>query len=169
MANPFKSFAADFRDFLARGNVLELAIAFMLGVAFGDVVKSAAGDLFAPPIGLIFGDLNFVDYFAVLKEGKTPGPYETLEAARQAGAVTLNWGQFVTRIISFVITAFILFLIVRSVAELHRRQRRAEQAPTPDTKECEFCFSKISIKASRCPNCTSNLQPAAAPAAGSGM
>jgi large conductance mechanosensitive channel len=165
MANPARSLAADFRAFLTRGNVIELAIAFMLGVAFGDVVKSAVADLIAPIIGIVFGDLNFVDYFAVLREGKTAGPYATLEAARAAGAVTLNWGQFVTRVISFLITAFVLFMIVRYVMNLHRRQQGVEEAAAPTTKDCPFCYSKIPVHATRCPQCTSSLEVGSVPAA----
>ncbi|MBI4219771.1 MAG: MscL family protein [Chloroflexi bacterium] len=165
MANPLKSFATEFRAFLSKGNVLELAIAFMLGAVFGDVVRSAAADLIAPPIGLFLGDLNFVDYFAVLKEGKTAGPYATLEQARQAGAVTLNYGIFVTRVISlFLITSLVLFLIVRAATEM---KKRADRDAAPTTKDCDFCASKIPLKATRCPNCTSTLQPAAATAAAS--
>jgi large conductance mechanosensitive channel len=162
MTNPLRSLAAEFRAFLARGNVMELAVAFMLGAAFGDVVKSAAGDLLAPIIGVMLGDLNFVDYFTVLKEGKAAGPYPTLEAARAAGAVTLNWGQFVTRVISFIITASVLFAIVRAATALQRRQRKADDAAAPATKECQFCFSNVPVPATRCPQCTSQLQAGAA-------
>lgn len=165
MANPLRSLAADFRAFLSRGNVIELAIAFMLGAAFGDVVKSMAADLIAPIIGVIFGDLNFVDYFTVLREGKTLGPYATLEAARAAGAVTLNWGQFVTRVISFLIIALVLFFIVRLVSELHRRQKTADEKAAPTTKDCRFCYSKIPVQATRCPQCTSNIEVGTVPAA----
>ena len=163
MANPLRSLGSDFRGFLTRGNVIELAIAFLLGVAFGEVVRSASNDLLAPVIAYVFGDLNFVDYFAVLREGTTPGPYATLADATAAGALTLNWGQFVTRVISFLITALVLFLIVRYLISMQRRQKSAEQAAAPATRDCPFCLTKISPGATRCPACTSQLQAASTP------
>lgn len=168
MANPLRAFGSDLRAFITRGNVIELAVAFLLGAAFGEVVRSVSNDLLAPLVGVLLGDLSFVDYFLVLRQGTPPEPYATLEAARSAGAVTLNWGQFVTRVVSFLITAVTLFLIVRYVVSLHRKQERAAQVAAPTTKECPFCRSKISLEATRCPACTSQLPEPSVQTAGSG-
>jgi len=114
-----------------------------------------------PPIGLALGDVDFVNLFAVIKEGAPAGPYDTLSAAQEAGAVTINWGIFVNTIVSFIIlAAVIFFLVVRPIAKHHAKQEAAKAAPPPDTKECPFCFTNISVKATRCPNCTSELKSA---------
>jgi large conductance mechanosensitive channel len=109
-----------------------------------------------PPIGLLLGNVDFTDLFMVLKEGsKAAGPYATLADAQAAGAVTLNYGVFITRIVSFLVVAFAVFMMVRGLNRLKRAEK--EPAAAPVTKECPFCASTIPIKASRCPNCTSQL------------
>jgi large conductance mechanosensitive channel len=112
-------------------------------------------DVIMPPIGLLLGNVDFSNIFAVLKEGKVAGPYASVAAAKSAGAVTINFGVFINTIISFVIVAFAVFLLVRTINKLRR-----EEAPpaAPITKDCIYCFSKIPIKATRCPNCTSELK-----------
>jgi large conductance mechanosensitive channel len=146
----------DFKEFILRGNVVDLAVAVIIGAAFGTIVTSLVNDLIMPPIGLLLGNVDFTDMFAVLKEGtKAAGPYPTLADAQAAGAVTLNYGVFITRVITFLIVAFAVFLMVRGVNRLKRTEK--EPAAAPVTRECPFCASTVSIKASRCPNCTSQI------------
>jgi len=147
----------EFREFAMRGNVMDMAVGIIIGAAFGTIVNSLVQDVIMPPIGLILGHVDFTNLFIVLKEGsKAAGPYATVAAAKSAGAVTLNFGIFLNTIISFVIVAFAVFILVRSM----NRVRRQEAAPpAPVTKECDYCFSQIPIRATRCPNCTSELKP----------
>lgn len=146
----------DFKEFAMRGNVLDMAVGIIIGAAFGTIVNSLVQDVIMPPIGLLLGNVDFSNIFVVLKEGKVAGPYASMAAAKAAGAVTLNFGVFVNTIISFLIVAFAVFLLIRTV----NRLRRQEEAPpaVPTTKECTYCFSSIPIKATRCPQCTSELK-----------
>ena len=148
----------EFKEFAMRGNVLDMAVGIIIGAAFGGIVTSLVNDVIMPPIGLLLGNVDFSNLFAVLKDGKTAGPYASLAAAKAAGAVTLNLGVFINTIINFVIVAFAIFLLVRSVNQL----KRQEQAPpaVPATKDCPRCFTAIPIKATRCPHCTSELKVA---------
>lgn len=145
----------EFKEFVMRGNVVDLAVGFIIGAAFSTIVKSLVSDVIMPPIGLLLRDVDFNNLFAVLKEGTTVGPYDTLAAAQEAGAVTINYGVFINTIISFIIVAFVIFLVIRFI----NRMKRKEEAPKaePTTKDCPYCFSIIPIKASRCPNCISEL------------
>jgi large conductance mechanosensitive channel len=145
----------EFRDFISRGNVIDLAVGFIIGSAFSTIVKSLVSDIIMPPIGLALGKVDFSNLFLVLKEGDRPGPYYTIVAAQEAGAVTLNYGLFINSIVTFLIIAVALFFLVRIV----NRMRREKEAPPPlpTTKECPFCFTLIPIRATRCPNCTSEL------------
>ena len=149
----------DFKAFIMRGNVIDMAVGIIIGVAFGLVVNSLVKDVIMPPIGLALGNVDFANLFAVLKEGATPGPYASLAAAQAAGAVTLNYGVFINAIVNLlIIAAAVFFLIVRPIARLQARKK--VEAPAPTTKECPYCFTAIPIKASRCPNCTSALKTA---------
>jgi len=149
----------DFKTFIMRGNVVDLAIGIVIGVAFGAIVSSFVKDVLMPPIGLLLGDVDFVNLFAVLKEGTVAGPYPSLTAAQEAGAVTINYGFFINAIINFIIIAFaIFFFVIRPINKMHERRKAKEAAPAPSTKECPYCYSSISIKATRCPNCTSELK-----------
>ena len=149
----------DFKAFIMRGNVIDMAVGIIVGVAFGLVVNSLVKDVIMPPIGLALGNVDFANLFAVLKEGATPGPYASLAAAQTAGAVTINYGVFINAIINLlIIAAAVFFLIVRPIAKLQARKK--VEAPAPATKECPYCFTAIPIKASRCPNCTSALKTA---------
>jgi large conductance mechanosensitive channel len=149
----------DFRAFITRGNVVDLAVGIVIGVAFGAIINSFVKDVIMPPIGLALGSVDFTNLFAVLKEGTVAGPYASLTAAQEAGAVSINYGVFIMTIISFIIiAAVIFFFVVRPIAQMHARQKAKEAAPEPNTKECPFCYSNISIKATRCPNCTSELK-----------
>ena len=149
----------DFKTFITRGNVVDLAVGIVIGVAFGAIVSSFVKDIIMPPVGLALGGTDFTNMFVVLKEGTVEGPYASLAAAQGAGAVSINYGVFINTIISFIIlAAVIFFFIVRPIAKMHERQKAAEVASAPSTKECPFCFTSIQIKATRCPNCTSELK-----------
>ena len=121
-----------FRDFLMRGNVVELATAVIIGAAFGKIVDSLVKDIIMPPIGLLTGGRDFNNMFAVLKEGATAGPYATVEAATKAGAVTLNYGLFINTIIVFLIVAFVLFLLVKAYNQAKKSEPPAPPAATPE-------------------------------------
>jgi large conductance mechanosensitive channel len=141
----------EFKAFVMRGNLLELAVAFILGIAFGRVVTSLVNDVIMPPIGLVLGGVDFSNLFINLS--KTP--YATLAEAQAAGAPTINYGVFVLTVLDFLIVAFVVFMLVRAV---NRMQRPRPVAPT--TKECPYCLSIIPLRATRCPNCTSELRGA---------
>ena len=151
----------DFKAFITRGNVIDMAVGIIVGIAFGLVVNSLVKDVIMPPIGLALGNVDFSNLFAVLKEGATPGPYASLAAAQTAGAVTINYGVFINAIINLlIIAAAVFFLIVRPIAKMQARKKAGEPVAVPTTKECPYCFTAIPIKASRCPNCTSQLKTA---------
>ncbi len=148
----------EFREFAMRGNVVDMAVGIIIGGAFGTIVKSMVSDIIMPPIGLLLGDVDFANLFVVLKEGATAGPYAALADAQAAGAVSINYGIFINNVISFLIVAFAVFLLIRSINRLRKEE---EAAPTEvTTRECPACCSEIAIKASRCPHCTSEV-PAA--------
>ena len=139
----------DFRAFLMRGNVIDLAIAVVIGAAFGAIVTSFVKDILMPPIGLGLGRVNFDDLFVTLSGGS----YPSLAAAKAAGAATLNYGVFINTIINFVLVAFAVFLLVRRI----ERMRARPAPPSPSTKECAQCAMAIPLRAVRCPHCTSAL------------
>lgn len=139
----------EFKEFTMRGNVIDLAVGVIIGGAFGKIVSSLVKDILMPPIGLMLGSVDFSNLFLNL----SGGDYATLTAAQEAGAVTINYGMFVSTIIEFVIVAFALFLVIKQV---NRLQQPAEQ-PAPSTKECPYCHTAIPLQATRCPNCTSQL------------
>ena len=132
----------EFKEFAMRGNVVDMAVGIVIGAAFGTIVKSFVDDVLMPPIGLLLGNVDFSNIFFTLKEG-----------SKAAGAVTINLGNFINTIISFLIIAFAVFLVIKGMNSMQRQ----EAPPPPDTKECPFCSSTIPIKASRCPQCTSQL------------
>jgi large conductance mechanosensitive channel len=144
----------DFKAFIMRGNVVDLAVGVIIGSAFGAIVKSLVDDVIMPPIGLATGGIDFGNKFIVLKEGaKAAAPYASLADAKAAGAVTMNYGLFVNQTVTFLIIAACIFVIVRMLARL---QGPAPVA-APATKGCSFCATQIPIAAKRCPNCTSQL------------
>jgi large conductance mechanosensitive channel len=145
----------EFKEFAMRGNVVDMAVGIIIGAAFGTIVKSLVSDIIMPPIGLLLGNVDFTNFFAVLREGTAAGPYASLADAQKAGAVTINYGVFANTIISFVIVAFAVFLLIRSINRLKRQEEAPPEEPT--TKDCPYCLSPIPIKATRCPNCTSEL------------
>ncbi len=142
----------EFRKFILQGNVLDLAVGIVIGAAFGAIVMSFVKDILMPPIGLLLGGMDFTNLFITLK-----GPAAaTLADAQKAGAVTLNYGLFINTLINFLIVAFAIFLVVRSVNKM--KAQPAPAAPKPDTKTCPFCATAIPLKATRCPHCTSDLK-----------
>jgi large conductance mechanosensitive channel len=146
----------EFKEFIMRGNVLDLAVAFIMGGAFGTIVKSLVDDVIMPPIGLALGDVDFSNLFVLLKEGaKAAPPYATLAEAKAAGAVTLNYGLFVNSIISFLIVALAVFFLVRMANRL-----MPKPATLLTTKDCPYCKMAIPVGAVRCPECTSELKAA---------
>ena len=158
----FKSFFNEFKKFAMRGNVIDMAVGIIIGAAFGKIVDSLVKDIIMPPIGLLLGKVDFANLFWVLKDGAVPAPYQSLEAAQAAGAVTLNIGLFINTFISFLIVAFAVFILIKAINELQARtlKKEAEAAAqaVPATKECPYCCSAIPVKATRCPNCTSDLK-----------
>jgi large conductance mechanosensitive channel len=154
----------DFKEFVMRGNVVDMAVGIVIGVAFGAVVKSLVNDVIMPPIGLLLGNVDFSNLFITLKAGKVAGPYLTPASAKSAGAVTLNYGMFINTIVSFVILAFAVFILVRAINRLRQEMEKPPAPAIPDTRPCPYCLSEIPLKASRCPHCTSELGAAPASA-----
>jgi large conductance mechanosensitive channel len=149
----------EFKEFALKGNVVDMAVGIIIGGAFGTIVKSLVDDIIMPPIGFVLKGIDFNDFFLVLKAGETvPPPYETLIAAREAGAVTLNYGVFVQSTVSFLIVAWAVFLLVKGMNRL-RRKEEADAPTEPTTRECPRCLSTIPLKATRCPQCTSEIEP----------
>jgi large conductance mechanosensitive channel len=151
----------EFKEFAIRGNVVDLAIGIMVGGAFAPIAKSLVDDVFMPPIGLVLGNVDFKNFFLLLKDGKPPAPYASVEAAKAAGAVTLNYGQFLNALLAFFIVAFLAFLIVRMVNRLRRHDEGVAPAE-PTSKKCPYCLTTVPVKATRCSACTSQLDDAAA-------
>ena len=145
----------EFKEFAIRGNVVDMAVGIIIGAAFGTIVKSLVSDVIMPPIGMLLGNVDFTNMFIVLKQGATAGPYASLADAQAAGAVSVNYGVFINTIISFVIIAFAVFMIIRWINNLKRKEEAPAAEPT--TKECPHCLSAIPIKATRCAFCTSTL------------
>ena len=141
----------DFKEFAMRGNVVDLAVGVIIGGAFGKIVSSFVGDVLMPPIGLLLGNVDFSNLFISLS-GKT---FESLAAAKAAGAPTLNYGVFLNTVLDFVIVAFAIFLLVKQINRLQRAKEAPPEAPA--AKDCPFCLSSVPIKATRCGHCTSQL------------
>ena len=148
----------EFKEFAMKGSVLDMAVGIVIGAAFGLIITSLVADVIMPPIGLLLGSIDFANIFTVLKEGKVAGPYATPAAAKSAGAVTINWGIFINTIINFLIVAFAIFLLVKGVNKA--RREKAEQPAEATTKACPYCLSLIPLKATRCPQCTSDVTTA---------
>ncbi|MGM0587881.1 MAG: large-conductance mechanosensitive channel protein MscL [Bacteroidota bacterium] len=153
-----KKLLTEFKEFATRGNVVDMAVGIILGTAFGAISQSLVSDVLMPPIGYMLGNVDFSDLFVVIKQGDPLGPYTTLAAAQQAGAVTLNYGLFINNILSFLIVAAAMFLLVRGMNNMRRKEEHVP-AEEPITKTCPHCLSTIPLKATRCPMCTSDLDP----------
>jgi len=132
----------EFKDFAVKGNVLDMAVGIIIGAAFGTVVKSLVSDVIMPPIGLLLGGVDFSNLFITVHQGATPGPYETLAVAQEAGAVTINYGVFANEVVSFTIVAFAVFLLVRSFNKL-KREEEATEAPSPTPSAEETLLGEI--------------------------
>ena len=140
----------EFKEFAMRGNVMDMAVGIIIGAAFGKIVSSFVNDVLMPPLGLLLGNSDFTNKFFTL-QGET---FATLDAAKEAGSVTMNYGLLVNTIIDFIIIAFAIFIVIKQI----NRLKKKPEAPPPNTKECPFCLSAVPIKASRCGHCTSELQ-----------
>jgi large conductance mechanosensitive channel len=141
----------EFKEFALRGNVLDMAIGVIIGAAFGKIVTSLVNDIIMPPIGRLLGSVNFSDLFINL----SGGTYASLADAQAAGAATINYGVFINVVLDFLIVALVIFLLVKQINRL--KKPAPAPAAEPTTRDCPYCFTSISIKATRCPNCTSQL------------
>ncbi|HYM32364.1 MAG TPA: large conductance mechanosensitive channel protein MscL [Candidatus Cybelea sp.] len=139
----------EFREFAMRGNVVDMAVGIIIGAAFGKIITSLVNDIIMPPIGLLLGRVDFSSLFLNLSSAH----YDSIDAAKKAGAATINYGLFVNTVLDFLIVAFAIFMIVKQM----NRFRREAPAAAPTTKACDYCQTSIPIKATRCPNCTSQL------------
>jgi large conductance mechanosensitive channel len=153
----------DFKAFIMRGNVVDMAVGIIIGAAFSPILASLVKDVIMPPIGLALGKIDFANLLVIIKQGSPTGPYATPADAAAAKAVTINYGNFINTIITFlIIAAVVFFFVVRPIAQMSARQKAKEAAlappPPPTTKECPFCSTQIPVKATKCPNCTSELK-----------
>lgn len=144
----------EFKEFISKGSVMDLAIGVIIGGAFSKIVSSLVDDIIMPLVGLLLGGADISNYFVTLDGGK----YATLAEAQEAGAATLNYGVFINRIIDFLIIAFVLFLIIKAINKARALTKKPEAESAPTTKVCPYCKSTIDINATRCPNCTSELK-----------
>ncbi len=142
----------EFKEFAMRGNVMDMAVGVIIGAAFGKIITSLVNDIIMPPIGKLMGGMDFANLFIALN-GAT---YQTLAEAQKAGAPTINYGVFINTILDFAIVAFAIFMVVKQI----NRMKKAPPPADPTTKECPFCISQVPLKASKCPNCTSELKTA---------
>jgi large conductance mechanosensitive channel len=153
----------DFKKFILRGNLVDLAIGFTVGAAFSTVAKSLVNDIIMPPIGLLLGKTDFADLFILLKQGSPPSPYASLSRAEAAGAVTINYGNFLNNVFSLILVGFSMYLVIKGVNRLDKqleglsKKEEKKEAQLPADKKCPFCFSVIPYKATKCPQCTSSL------------
>lgn len=148
----------EFKTFIMRGNVLDMAVGIVMGSAFMAIIQSLVNDVIMPPIGFILGNVNFSNLYILVKQGSTPAPYGSLALAKKAGAITINYGIFINSIISFLIISTVVFFMVRAVNRLKTAALKpVPVSPEVTTRECPYCFTTISLKATKCPNCTSSL------------
>jgi len=143
----------DFKDFIMRGNVVDLAVAVIIGAAFGKIVSLLVSDVLMPPLGFVLGNVDFSNLFINLSSV----PYRSLAEAKAAGAATINYGVFLNAVVDFLIVAFVIFLLIRAVARFKRQEASPAQA-APATKECPYCLSNVPTRATRCAFCTSELK-----------
>ncbi len=149
-----KGFIAEFKKFIMRGNVIDLAVGVIIGGAFQSIVKSLVDDIFMPIISLATKGIDFSNWFIALDGNK----YGTLAQAQEAGADVISYGNFISAVINFIIMAFIIFLFVKAINTLAEKTKKAEEPAAPTTKKCPYCMSEIDIKATKCPHCTSSLE-----------
>jgi len=145
----------EFKEFAVKGNVVDMGVGIVIGAAFTSVVNSLVKDVFTPLLGLALAGIDFTNWFITLKQGKAGGPYSTLAQAQADSAVTVNFGQFLNSIISFLIVAFVLFFLIRTINRLKHAEESVVAAPKK--RQCPYCFSVVPEEASRCPFCTSDI------------
>ena len=154
-----KNMLGEFKKFVMRGNVIDMAVGIIIGGAFTKIVNSMVADVMMPPLGLLMGKVDFSNWFIVIKEGaQTAAPYASLSAAQAAGATMLNIGNFLNAVISFLIVAFCIFLLIKLINKLDNLKKVEEAPAAPTTKKCPYCCSEIALEATRCPHCTSELK-----------
>ena len=154
-----KNFINEFKKFAMRGNVIDMAVGIIIGAAFGKIVDSLVKDVTMPPLGLLLGKVDFTNMFFVLRDGVLANPpYETLEAAQKAGAITVNIGVFINVMISFIIVAFAVFILIKAVNKIQATMDKDKKDEAPKTRTCPYCCSVISVNATKCPNCTSAIK-----------
>lgn len=158
-----KNFIKEFKKFALRGNVIDMAVGIIIGASFGKIVDSLVKDIIMPPLGLLLGKVDFKNWFFVLNDGTVAGPYASLEAAQSAGAITLNIGLFLNTLISFIIVAFAVFILIKSINTLQDKmlaaeKKAADKEEAATIKVCPYCCSEIPLHATRCPHCTSKLK-----------
>ena len=146
----------EFLEFLKRGNLMDIAVGIAVGTAFAAIANSLVEDIVMPPIGLLLGNVEFGDLFLLLRQGEVPGPYPTLAAAREAGAVAIAYGNFIEHLLTFIVIAAVFFMILRSLNRL-RREEPGQPAEAARTKTCPYCITTVPIQATRCQACTSTL------------
>lgn len=149
-----KGFVGEFKEFISKGNVMDMAVGVIIGGSFKVIVDSLVADIIMPVISRFFGGLDFSNWFFALDGGN----YATLADAQEVGAATLNYGTFITAIINFLIMAFVIFAMVKAMNGLRNRGEKPEEEAAPTTKVCDFCKTEIAVDATRCPNCTSHLE-----------
>ena len=149
-----KGFIAEFKKFIMRGNVIDLAVGVIIGGAFQSIVKSLVDDIFMPIISLATKGIDFSNWFIALDGNK----YGTLAQAQEAGAAVISYGNFISAVINFIIMSFIIFLFVKAINTLAEKTKKAEEPAAPTTKKCPYCMSEIDIEATKCPHCTSSLE-----------
>lgn len=146
----------EFREFVVRGNVADMAVGIVIGASFGAIARSLVDDVLMPPLGLLLGRVDFQDLFLVLRPGVEAGPYLTVAQAQEAGAVTLNYGRFANTVVSFLLVGLAMFFLIQLV----NRMQKEEEAAAPTMKACPYCQTEIPLDATRCPHCTSQLEAA---------
>ena len=152
-----KDIAKEFKQFIMRGNVIDMAVGIIIGGAFTKIVNSMVSDVFMPVLGLLLNKVDFTNWFIVLKPGANGvKTFDTMAAAQEAGATTLNLGLFLNAVISFLIVAFCIFILIKAINKLNKPAQTPAAAPT--TKKCPFCFSEIALEAVRCPHCTAEIK-----------
>ncbi|MCI0399189.1 MAG: large conductance mechanosensitive channel protein MscL [Chloroflexi bacterium] len=158
-----------FKKFVIRGNVVDMAVGFTVGAAFATIARSLVDDMIMPAVSLLTGEVDFADRFWILKPGvEQPPPYTTLAEAQAVGAVTMNYGIFINNVLTFLLIALVMFAIIRSVTRVEEEleelaeEKKEPEAAEPANKKCPYCLSTIAYEATRCPHCTSELEPVAA-------
>ena len=152
-----KRYGDEFKTFAMRGNVIDMAVGIIIGAAFGKIVDSLVNDVIMPPLGWLIGRVEFSKLYWVLPVNGKFEHYDSLDAARAAGAVTINYGVFINTIISFLLVAFAVFLLIKGINKLRADKKTEDDNSAPATKECPHCFSTIDARANKCPNCTSDI------------